>query len=101
MKVKGSCGRIAARRASSSSAERLRPRSRTSSSVIAPRVCIALGDPFAWLSPTGGSITITVRSCGSRSRMAAIFASCCSSSQTIAQASESDSTQWHSSGEFV
>ena len=49
----------------------------------------------------GGSITMIVRSCGRRSRIAAIFASWSSSSQTIAQASESESTQWHSSGEFV
>ena len=52
-------------------------------------------------SPVGGSMTITVRSSGRRSRTAAIFASCDSSSQTIAQAPESAITQWHSSGELV
>ena len=45
MNVNGSSGRTAARRASSSSAERARPRSRTSSSVIAARESAA--EPFA------------------------------------------------------
>ncbi len=42
-----------------------------------------------------------VRRFGTCSRMAAIFSSCSWSSQTIAQASESEITQRHSSGELV
>ena len=46
-------------------------------------------------------MTIIVRSAGSRSRTATIFATCSASSQTIAAASELPATHSHSSGEFV
>ena len=59
------------------------------------------GAPLVAAPPAGGSMTMTVRRFGSWSRIAAIFASCSSSSQTIAQASESEMTHRHSSGELV
>ena len=99
MNVKGSSGRTAARLASSSAMSRLRPRSRTSSSGIAPSFCAALCAPLPPAS--GGSITITVRRFGTRSRIATIFSSWLSSSHTIAHAPESAITHRHSSGEFV
>jgi hypothetical protein len=101
MNVKGSSGRTAARRAPSSSAERERPRSRTSSSVIAPSARTPEEAPFDIGLPVGGSITMIVRRPGSLWRMAATFSSCSSFSQTIAQASESEITHRHSSGELV
>ncbi len=115
MNVNGSSGRTAALRASSSSAERVRPRSRTCSSVIgssAPAAApageplaaaepLTAEEPLAAASPAGGSITITVRRCGSWSRMASILASCSSFSHTTAHASESEITHRHSSGELV
>ena len=76
-----------------------------------PLLCLALGLVFATdvLLQVSGfmmavsifTITMTLRRFGRRSRIAAIFASCSSFSHTTAQASESDRTQWHSSGEFV
>ena len=99
MNVKGSAGRTAARLASSCATSPLRPRSRTSSSEIAPSFCAAVCAPLPPAS--GGSMTTIVRRSGTRSRIAAIFSSWLSSSQTIAQAPESEITHRHSSGEFV
>ena len=106
MNVNGSSGRTAARRASSSSGVRERPRSRTCSSVIASSASPVdaaplVAAPLVEASAAGGSITITVRRCGTCSRMAAILASCSLFSHTIAQASESEITHRHSSGELV
>ena len=101
MKVNGSSGLTAARRASSSSAERPRPRSRTSCRLIAPSARTASDGPPAIESESGGSMTMIVRMPGIWSRIAAIFSSCSSFSQTIAQASESEITHRHSSGELV
>ena len=75
----------------------MRPRARTSSSGTASSAAIS----GVSSSCEGASIVTIVRRCGSVSRIAAIFASWEASSHTIAQASESEMTQWHSSGEFV
>ena len=101
MNVNGSSRRTAARRASSSSAERARPRSRTSSSVIALSARTPSDGPLAIAEESGASITMTVRMPGICSRIAAIFSSCSTSSQTIVLAAESEITHRHSSGELV
>ena len=98
MNVNASSGRTPARRASSSSTGRSRPRSRTSSSVTAPSSSRTGAAPLPAASRGGGSITMIVRRPGSWSLIAAIFASCSSFSHTIALASESESTHRHSSG---
>ena len=46
-------------------------------------------------------IRTTCSSCGHRSRISRIFASCSSSSTITAFASECSSTYWHSSAELV
>ena len=93
MNVKGSSGRTAARRDSSSCALRPLPRSRTSSRVIGSMLPSPGALPLPVAAPPGGSITMIVRRFGRRSRIAAILASCSSSSHTTAQASESERTQ--------
>ncbi len=61
MNVNGSSGATAARRACSSSAERARPRSRTSCKLIASSARTPSDGPPAMPEDSGGSITMTVR----------------------------------------
>ena len=58
-------------------------------------------DPPVAAGGAGPSIRTIVRRSGSSLRICSIFASCSSSSHTIALAPESEITHWHSSGEFV
>ncbi|HSR96702.1 MAG TPA: AMP-binding protein, partial [Kofleriaceae bacterium] len=74
---------------------------RHATSGAAPIARTASDGPPAIESESGGSITTIVRMPGIWSRIAAIFSSCSAFSQTIAQASESEITHRHSSGELV